>query len=59
MARYCADALEALVPAPNLTGETFCLTDIRLTPHFAWFPMTPEGEKILAAKAISSIGLRA
>lgn len=50
MARCCADALEALVSAPYLTGETFCLADIRLMPHFAWFPMTPEGEKILAGK---------
>jgi glutathione S-transferase len=51
MARCCADALEALVSVPYLTGETFSLAGIRLMPHFAWFPMTPEGEKILAGKS--------
>ena len=50
MARCCAEALEALIAAPYLTGETYTLADIRLMPHFAWFRWTPEGEAILAGK---------
>lgn len=51
MARCCAEALEALISAPYLTGETFSLADIRLIPHFDWFRLTPEGETILAGKS--------
>lgn len=50
MARRCAEALEELVSAPYLTGETFGLADIRLMPHFDWLRLTPEGEAILADK---------
>ncbi|MDQ2861105.1 MAG: glutathione S-transferase family protein [Pseudomonadota bacterium] len=50
MARSCAEALEALISEPYLTGETFSLADIRLMPHFDWFRLTPEGETILAGK---------
>jgi glutathione S-transferase len=51
VARCCADALDALIAEPYLTGETFSLADIRLMPHFAWFPATPEGKEILAGKS--------
>jgi glutathione S-transferase len=51
MARCCAEALEALISAPYLTGGTFSLADIRLIPHFNWFRLTPEGETILAGKS--------
>ncbi|MBA3667514.1 MAG: glutathione S-transferase family protein [Sphingomonas sp.] len=51
VARNCAEALEALIAAPYLTGETFSLADIRLMPHFDWFRLTPEGETILAGKS--------
>jgi glutathione S-transferase len=51
MARCCAEALEALISAPYLTGETYSLADIRLMPHFAWLRLTPEGETILADKS--------
>jgi glutathione S-transferase len=51
MARSCADALEALIAAPYLTGETYSLADIRLTPHFDWLRLTPEGETILSDKS--------
>jgi glutathione S-transferase len=51
MARCCAEALEALISAPYLTGGTFSLADIRLVPHFNWFRLTPEGETILAGKS--------
>jgi glutathione S-transferase len=51
MARVCAEALEALISAPYLTGETFSLADIRLMPHFDWLRQTPEGEAILAGKS--------
>lgn len=50
MARSCAEALEALIAAPYLTGETFSLADIRLMPHFDWLRITPEGEAILDGK---------
>jgi len=50
MARRSAEALEPLIAAPYLTGETYSLADIRLLPHFAWFRLTPEGETILAGK---------
>ena len=50
MARRCAEALEELIAAPYLTGETFGLADIRLMPHFDWLSLTPEGEAILAGK---------
>lgn len=50
LARTCAEALEAVVAAPYLTGETFGLADIRLIPHFDWFRLTPEGAVILADK---------
>jgi glutathione S-transferase len=51
MATCCAEALEALISAPYLTGETFSLADIRLIPHFDWLRQTPEGEAILAGKS--------
>lgn len=51
MACSCAEALEALISAPYLTGETYSLADIRLVPHFHWFRFTPEGEAILAGKS--------
>ena len=51
MARCCAEALEALISAPYLTGESYCLADIRLMPHFDWFRQTPEGEAILTGKS--------
>ena len=51
MARNCADALEALIAAPYLTGETLSLADLRLIPHFHWLRLTPEGEAILAGKS--------
>jgi glutathione S-transferase len=51
MASCCAEALEALISAPYLTGETFSLADIRLMPHFDWLRLTPEGETILAGKS--------
>ncbi len=51
MARSCADALEALIAAPYLTGETLSLADFRLMPHFDWLRLTPEGETILAGKS--------
>jgi glutathione S-transferase len=50
VARCCAEALEDLISAPYLTGETYSLADIRLIPHFAWFRLTPEGETILAGR---------
>lgn len=50
MARSCAEALESMISAPYLTGETFSLADIRLMPHLHWFRFTPEGETILAGK---------
>lgn len=51
MARSCADALEALVATPYLTGETLSLADLRLMPHFDWLRLTPEGKTILAGKS--------
>jgi glutathione S-transferase len=51
MARNCADALEALIAAPYLTGKTLSLADFRLMPHFDWLRLTPEGEAILADKS--------
>jgi glutathione S-transferase len=51
VARCCAEALEGLIAAPYLTGETYSLADIRLIPHFDWFRRTPEGEEILAGKS--------
>jgi glutathione S-transferase len=51
LARCCAEALEALISAPYLTGETYSLADIRLMPHFDWLRRTPEGETILAGKS--------
>ncbi|GLQ87732.1 glutathione S-transferase family protein [Dyella flagellata] len=51
MARCCAEALEDLISAPYLTGETYSLADIRLMPHFDWLRQTPEGEAILADKS--------
>ena len=51
MARSCADALEALIAAPYLTGETLSFADFRLMPHFDWLRLTPEGETILAGKS--------
>jgi len=51
MARCCAEALEALISGPYLTGESYSLADIRLMPHFDWFRRTPEGEAILAGKS--------
>jgi glutathione S-transferase len=50
MASRCAEALEALISSPYLTGETYSLADIRLMPHFDWLRLTPEGEAILAGK---------
>jgi glutathione S-transferase len=50
VARSCAEALEGLVAAPYLTGDTYSLADIRLIPHFDWFRQTPEGEAILPGK---------
>ena len=50
LARCCAEALEALIATPYLTGETYSLADIRLAPHFDWLRQTPEGEAILAGK---------
>jgi len=49
--RCCAEALEALISAPYLTGESYSLADIRLMPHFDWLRQTPEGEAILAGKS--------
>ncbi len=51
VASCCAEALEALISAPYLTGETYSLADIRLMPHFDWLRLTPEGEAILAGKS--------
>jgi glutathione S-transferase len=51
MARRCAEALEMLISAPYLTGDTYSLADIRLIPHFDWLRLTPEGESILADKS--------
>jgi glutathione S-transferase len=51
MARCCAEALERLISAPYLTGETYSLADIRLMSHFDWLRLTPEGEAILAGKS--------
>ena len=51
IARCCAEALESLISAPYLTGETFSLADIRLMPHFDWLRLTPEGETMLAGKS--------
>jgi len=50
LARSCAEALEAIVAGPYLTGDTFSLADIRLLPHFVWFGLTPEGQQILDGK---------
>ncbi len=50
IARECAEAIEAMAAAPFLTGDTYSLADIRLVPHFAWFPMTSEGAAILTGK---------
>ncbi|MDB5429611.1 MAG: glutathione S-transferase protein [Caulobacter sp.] len=50
MARCCAEAIEALISAPYLAGDTYSLADIRLMPHFDWLRLTPEGEAILAGK---------
>ncbi|WP_293384740.1 glutathione S-transferase family protein [Phenylobacterium sp.] len=50
LARCCAEALEAVISAPYLTGGTFSLADIRLMPHFDWLRRTPEGEAMLADK---------
>jgi glutathione S-transferase len=51
IARSCAEALEALIAAPYLTGETLGLVDFRLMPHFDWLRLTPEGQTILAGKS--------
>ena len=51
VARTCAEALEALISGPFLTGKTFSLADIRLMPHYHWFRVTPEGETLLAGKS--------
>lgn len=51
VARGCAEALEALISGPYLTGETYSLADIRLMPHFEWFRLTPEGREMLAGKS--------
>ena len=51
VASRCAEALEALITAPYLTGETYSLADIRLMPHFDWLRLTPEGVAILAGKS--------
>jgi glutathione S-transferase len=51
MARGCTEALEALIAAPYLTGETLSLADLRLMPHFDWLRQTPEGQTILASKS--------
>src|SRR5262245_43526610 len=51
MARCCAEALESLISAPYVTGETYSLADIRLMPHFDWLRLTPEGEAILTGKS--------
>jgi glutathione S-transferase len=48
--RRCAEALEALIAPPYLTGETFSLADIRLMPHFDLLRLKPEGDSILADK---------
>lgn len=50
MAHRCAEAPEALISGPYLTGETYGLADIRVMPHFDWLRQTPEGEAILAGK---------
>jgi len=51
LARCGAEAIEALISGPHLTGNTYCLADIRLLPHFDWLRQTPEGEAILAGKS--------
>lgn len=51
MARSCAEALEGLIAAPYLTGDTLSLADLRLMPHFDWLRLTPEGETILIGKS--------
>ena len=51
MARACAEALEAVISTPYLTGGAFSLAEMRLMPHFDWFRLTPEGETILADKS--------
>ncbi|HEV2676996.1 MAG TPA: glutathione S-transferase family protein [Aliidongia sp.] len=49
-ARICAEAVEALVTGPYLTGPTLTLADLHLAPHYNYFRQTPEGEATLADK---------
>jgi glutathione S-transferase len=51
LARTCAEAVEALISGPYLTGETFSLADARLVPHLDLFRMAPDSEAILACKS--------
>jgi glutathione S-transferase len=49
-ARISADAIEALIAGPYLTGATLTLADLHLAPHFNYFRMAPEGQAILKDK---------
>jgi glutathione S-transferase len=49
-ARVCAEAIEALIAGPYLTGATLTLADLHLAPHFNYFRLTPEGQAILEGK---------
>ena len=49
-ARVCAEALEAIIAGPYLTGDDLTLADIHLAPHYNYFRHAPEGEAILAGK---------
>ena len=47
----CAGAIEGLISAPYLAGESYSLAGIRVVPHFDRFHQTLEGEAILAGKS--------
>lgn len=49
-AQVCAEAVEALITGPYLTGPTPTLADLHLAPHYNYFRQTPEGEAMLADK---------
>lgn len=46
-ARVCAEALEAIIAGPYLTGADLTLADVHLAPHYHWFSQTDEGQTIL------------
>lgn len=49
-ARVCAEALEAIIAGPYLTGAGLTLADVHLVPHYNYLGQTAEGEAILADK---------